>query len=334
MRNPVVTFNKIGYDPFIDFLKAYAIIFVVVAHIFPTSLWNYCLFQVWADMQVPIFILIQAFHAYKNGAPIIKRATLLNRIIIPFVLVQGLTIFFYILFFQNQTNDVLISSIISGGIGPGSYYFWIYLQVAIILIIVWPIINKLTRGQVTWLFLMCSVFCEVLFSLINLPDYIYRLLAVRYLFLIPLALIWVDEGVLLNVKNIILSIISIIFVLFFSFIKIDLEPLFYNTGWACHRWICYYYLPVLLTYALWLLYNSFFKDGWMSSFVKEIGKSSYGIYLVQMSVFVLFPIQCMDFIELPHIRLLVWMLLILLLSIGGGIILNNLMYKIFLVRHQ
>lgn len=333
MNVPVVTFNKTGYDPFIDFLKAYAIIFVVVAHIFPTSLWNYCLFQVWADMQVPIFILIQAFHAYKKGAPIIKWTTLLNRIIIPFVLVQGFTLFFFILFFPNQTNDVLISSIISGGIGPGSYYFWIYLQVAIILVIVWPVINRLTRVQVTWLFLMCSIFCEVLFSLINLPDYIYRLLAVRYLFLIPMALIWVDEGVLLNVKHIILSIISIFFVLFFSFLKIDLEPLFYNTGWACHRWICYYYLPILLTYALWLLYDSFFKVGWISSFVKKIGKSSYGIYLAQMSVFVLFPIQCMDFIELPLIKLLVCMLLIFILSIGGGIILNNLMYKVFLVRH-
>lgn len=105
--------------------------------------------------------------------------------------------------------------------------------------------------------------------------------------------------------------------LFFSLLKIDLEPLFYNTGWACHRWICYYYLPILLTYALWLLYDSFFKVGWMSVFVREIGKSSYGIYLVQMSVFVLFPIQYIDFITLPLIRLIVWMLLTFMLSIGG-----------------
>jgi hypothetical protein len=113
-----VSFNKTGYDPFIDFLKAYAIIFVVISHSFPTELWKYCLFQVWADMQVPIFILIQVFHAYKKGsAPTIKWSSLLKRIVIPFFAIQGVILFFRLFFSLESERNILISSVIGGGMG-------------------------------------------------------------------------------------------------------------------------------------------------------------------------------------------------------------------------
>ena len=111
-----ISFNKTGYDPFIDFLKAYAIIFVVVAHNFPTVLWNYCLFQVWADMQAPIFILIQVFHAYKKGnPPTIKWSSLLKRIVLPFVAIQGIILSLRLFFSSKSTHNVLISSVMGGG---------------------------------------------------------------------------------------------------------------------------------------------------------------------------------------------------------------------------
>lgn len=114
-----ISFNKTGYDPFIDFLKAYAIIFVVVAHNFPSELWNYCLFQVWADMQVPMFILIQVFHAYKKGtAPTIKWPSLLKRIILPFVGIQAIILSLRLLLGLDTARNVLISSVIGGGTAP------------------------------------------------------------------------------------------------------------------------------------------------------------------------------------------------------------------------
>lgn len=116
MKAPVVTFNKTGYDPFIDFLKAYSIIFVIVAHSLPTFLWKYCLFRVWGDMQVPMFILIQAFHAYKKGiAPTIKWSSLLKRIVLPFVAIQGVILSLRLLLSSESTHNVLISSVIGGG---------------------------------------------------------------------------------------------------------------------------------------------------------------------------------------------------------------------------
>lgn len=93
MTAKALTFNKTGYDPFIDFLKAYSIICVVIAHILPAELYKYILFQVWGDMQVPMFVLIQIFHAYKKGAqPKLNWASLLRRICLPFIAAQAVIV--------------------------------------------------------------------------------------------------------------------------------------------------------------------------------------------------------------------------------------------------
>lgn len=90
MTAKALTFNKTGYDPFIDFLKAYSIICVVIAHILPAQCYKYMLFEVWGDMQVPMFILIQVFHAYKKEqTPKLNWSNLLKRIFFPFVVVQA-----------------------------------------------------------------------------------------------------------------------------------------------------------------------------------------------------------------------------------------------------
>ncbi len=89
MTARALSFNKTGYDLFIDFLKAYSIICVVVTHILSAEFYKYILFQAWGDMQVPMFVLIQVFHAYKKEIqPKLNWASLLKRICLPFIVVQ------------------------------------------------------------------------------------------------------------------------------------------------------------------------------------------------------------------------------------------------------
>ncbi len=95
MTSKAISFNKTGYDPFIDFLKAYSIICVVIAHILPAEFYKYILFQVWGDMQVPMFVLIQVFHAYKKGLkPQLNWSILFKRICFPFAAIQAFIIGF------------------------------------------------------------------------------------------------------------------------------------------------------------------------------------------------------------------------------------------------
>ena len=285
MVEKTLTFNKNDYDPFIDFLKAYSIVMVVVAHILPPASYKYILFQVWGDMQVPMFVLIQVFHAYKKGKrPTLKWSSIIKRIILPFVVIQAFILGFMALGWNGFSRNLFVNSLLAGGSGPGSYYIWIYLQMAILLVMIWPWLKKLSLNQSIIVFLFISVGLEILFSVINCPDSLYRLLCARYLFLIPLGLTWVEKGVVLSRLTILLSFFSIAAVLFFVFTDYNLEPIFFNTRWKFHRWACYFYLPTLLTYGLYLVWERIRRITWAESLVKWIAARSYEVFLAQMAV--------------------------------------------------
>ena len=134
--NKVITFNKTGYDPFIDFIKAYAIICVLIGHtLFLHDYWGYGL---WAGMQVPLFVLVQAFHSFKKETPDFNLKKILLRVILPYVVVQSIALIF--LFCKDPSG--IYSFVGSGGAGPGSYYPWIYIQIALLLPFVKNLIKK------------------------------------------------------------------------------------------------------------------------------------------------------------------------------------------------
>ncbi len=315
-----IVFNKAGYDPFIDYLKAYSIFFVVFAHCLPVEIYNYTLFWVWGSMQVPMFILVQSFHAYKKGVcPTINVLKIFKRIIFPFILVQTFIFSIFIVFSSHFGKDELLKFVIGGGEGPGSYYFWIYLQVAFLLPLLWSFVSKASKYVQLFTFLFMSVGFEVLFSIINLPDCIYRLLATRYFFLIYFAYNWwVRDGVVINVKTLVMSLLSISAILFFIFTDINLEPVFFNTDWKIHRWICYYYVASLLVYVVWFIYKKVGKVKWLDSLIRMVGRCSYEIYLMQMLVFVFLGGR-LNFISETLLRVPLYMILTTSLSLLLGI---------------
>ena len=62
--NYTITFNKSGYDPLIDFIKAYAILCVLMGHTFPYL--KASVDSLWYGMQVPLFVLVQVVPVLKN----------------------------------------------------------------------------------------------------------------------------------------------------------------------------------------------------------------------------------------------------------------------------
>ena len=122
-----ISFNKTGYDPFIDFIKAYAILCVLIGHTIPfTDFWGYGL---WAGMQVPLFILVQSFHGFKKDTPKISLKKILLRVVLPYFLIQSIALIYLL----SSDCSTLNSYLLGGGAGPGSYYPWIYIQIALLL---------------------------------------------------------------------------------------------------------------------------------------------------------------------------------------------------------
>ena len=127
----LIAFNKTGYDPSIDFLKGVCILLVVLTHCIPIDVRdNTLLFPLWGVPAVPLFILIQVFHAYKKGTDVgvVKWGKLWERIIKPFLIVElliGVILFVKIIIKDFYTYDELKGCfyyyLIYGGRGPGSY---------------------------------------------------------------------------------------------------------------------------------------------------------------------------------------------------------------------
>ena len=108
----IITFNKVGYDPFLDFIKAYAILAVLLGHTFPFL--DETGYFLWYGMQVPLFILVQVFHVFKKENYQLNIHQLFKRVFVPFIAVQ-LVIFTAIVTQDGFSKNLLVSYVIGGG---------------------------------------------------------------------------------------------------------------------------------------------------------------------------------------------------------------------------
>lgn len=102
--------------------------------------------------------------------------------------------------------------------------------------------------------------------------------------------------------NLLFSVLSILAVEFFVYNKSELEPFFFTTGWKTHRWICYYYVAFLMPVILYMVFVKTNKYQIVNNLYKEVGQSSYEIYLMQMAVFVILPSLFTSFMQPGIIR--------------------------------
>ena len=323
-----MVFNKAGYDPFIDFLKAYSILIVVFCHGFPYlakigySFWG---------VQIPLFFLVQVFHCYKREPKPINWDVIWKRIVLPFVAIE--LIVFGVLYLSGGGKNViqlLKQGAMSGGYGPGSYYPWVYLQMVIVIPLLRPICEKLGKWKSLLVFILLSVAMEIISSITNLPDFIYRLLCIRYIFLIWIGWIWVKEGIQFKAFNIAASLLSLCSLLYFAYFKNNLEPFFYNSGWTTHRWICYFWVGFAFTWLLYMIYQAINKNESVNKAIKTLATASWEIFLVQMAYYAVVLPKYFEFIGSQIIQFGLWFALAFVVSIPGGIWLHKLETKYIL----
>jgi len=323
----VISFNKKGYDPFLDFIKAYAIICVLMGHTFPYL--HETGYSLWYGMQVPLFVLVQVFHVYKKESYSFDFKKLFYRIFLPFFVIQLIPIL-YRLSTTNDYKSFIINTLIGGGIGPGSYYPWLYLQLAIVIPLIKPLFSKGSLVTKTIVALLICEGFEILESVLNVPDSIHRLLAIRYFFLIFLGWLWVEKGIMINWKTIILSLLSLATIIYFEYFYIPTEPWFYDTAWRAHRWPCYFYVSTLLSAILYWVYSHIRKHEFLFGLIQKTAMSSYEIFLIQMVAIVMLPYFSITNISIVDLGVRVF--IIFLVSIIGGYYLHvgysNLLTKI------
>lgn len=204
--------KQIGHIDWIDGAKGVAIISVFLLHSLP------CLREVgWIlhiGQAVPIFLFISSYLAFvryvsfKQYYTISRIRAMLCRVFIPFAIVLSAQIVI-----QHISGNCWSwkSILASGGIGPGSYYVWLFLQVWCLL----PLIIELVNRTPVWfsliVMLTISAVSEYLFvPLISFKhiENIYRLIPVRYLMVLYAGCMWPQVKGKIKSLFIILAIVS------------------------------------------------------------------------------------------------------------------------------
>ena len=134
---------------YIDVIKGFCALCVIITHsYFLDSQRKLLLFPFWVDMAVPMFMLITGYLYTKSyisnncfnikttyNLNIILRK--LNRILVPFVFIFIIEQLLSLLFTGNHFNiSSIIKLFVSGGVGPGSYYTPVMIQ----LIFIFPLV--------------------------------------------------------------------------------------------------------------------------------------------------------------------------------------------------
>lgn len=122
----------------------------------------------------------------------------------------------------------------------------------------------------------------------HMPEWVYRLLFIRYVFLVYLGYLLVARGAELNLLTISLSIVSLVAVWYFETQDSSiLAPFFYHSNsWKSCHWICYFYIAYPMLYVLYRFFYWLPANSWIENFVCKMGTYSYVIYIFQLFYFV------------------------------------------------
>lgn len=189
-----------------------------------------------------------------------------------------------------------------------------------------PLFNRLLkRVNKTTALIIFLVICEgfeILLSVIVIPNWIYRLLAVRYIFLIYLGWIWVKEGVKINGLTIVLSLLSLFAIIYFEYFKffdIDDSPWFVHAGFAFHHWPCYFFVANGFIALLYLIWKRIKTNNKIVKVTETLAASSYEIFLMQMSLVFLTPKDMFGFAGNRIVSYAIYVVFIWTISIIIGI---------------
>ena len=88
--------------------------------------------------------------------------------------------------------------------------------------------------------------------------------------------------------TIVLSMLSLVSIIYFGWYSKNDEPLFFATSWKYHRWPCYFFVCELGIYILHIIWNILKCNSIILKIVYFLSVHSYDIFLSQMIAYVLF----------------------------------------------
>jgi hypothetical protein len=246
----------------------------------------------WIGIAVPLFVCVSCAlncmdlsknSSIKNYFNFDKIKTVFVRMVFPFILAQILMALALVAIGNFSIKDFIAG----GGIGYGSYYLWVYLQLWVIMPFMFLLIKKnFIVGILATL--LVSIGMNMLFSVFSSADWLhlsavslYRLCVNRYLFIYPLIFLLVEKKIKYNIL-LFLGFISAGFIFCISYKNINLEPIIFNSGWQVYEFPSVFYTLLAFIF-LCKAYDYIPKI--IQKIICKIGANSWEIYILQMIYF-------------------------------------------------
>lgn len=263
----------------LDFIKGAAIVSVLFIYALSDDTKEAISYWYHIGQAVPLFLMVTSYLAYKKPVRLFseqyknKIIKVLKHIFIPFVMVTVAQIVAKSILGAFEP-DRLIRQM---GLGPGSYYPWLFIQATIIL----PIIAAWTEKQHSFYFAYAKValFCLLInvgITYIDMDKDLFRLLIIRYIPHLFLGCWWAKKGFHLNFQ-------LLCFIALATNVGLECPEPFVFNSWRTFSYITAPYV-ILAVVFLSRIYTSMKKTIFVRAFT-VLGKHSYFVFLTQLFVF-------------------------------------------------
>ncbi|MBQ9539294.1 MAG: acyltransferase family protein [Treponema sp.] len=279
-----------GRNRFIDVLKGFCIVAVVFTHVeWSGEQTRKLLFPFWIDMAVPFFMLVSGYVYAKSfvknkvedlDSAYSRKYLLKNsiRYTLPFFAAYMLELAWRFLTRKSsglkEVKDFFITAVfgfLSGGYGPGSYYYPEMMQIMFLFPIIYILVKKFSFKGVI-IVTAATLFFELLKIPFGVQEGTYRLLLFRYFMLLAFGAYFAFKK--MNWKMWGLSVLGLAFILLFRYTDYKPKIFFWWTGTSM--------LPVLFIVPVF----GFLVEKKLSlPPMEEIGRASYNIFLTQLVYF-------------------------------------------------
>lgn len=290
------------YYPEIDFIKAFAILSVVVLHILTFNGATTILYDTFASYHiwqaVPLFMLIFGFtfrlSIEKNHGLGKILSSRMIRLIIPLLVAYILS---FVLIFIFNMQPVINWHIFIGHLprgGMGNYFITLYIETIVYFTIFYYLVKHFNKYFVILASILFSIVGELIAYSIDISDsYMYASSVHRYTLLIALGYYFYDtiNGEKNNFILIALGGVSALLLYIFSITHHPIWPYSeYNSaiGWGFQHFP-YAFYTVILALILVEIYkkieNKVIYVTVMHTMIMTVSKSSFHIFLAQLFVF-------------------------------------------------
>lgn len=297
----------------VDWLKALCVVFVIITHseflnasmLDKEGLW----YLLCVNKAVPCFMFLSGFVFVlgSKNVPFGEQYSL-KRLVPKFLRLCVPTVIYYILFVlvmaaagdAMSIGDIALR-FLKGDFGKGSYYFAVMVQFTLIAPLMYRIIKKYNHWGVA-LIGFINLLYEVLWTVGDFNDELYRICVLRYLLIIAFGMHFAEkkEEKLNFGKVAVMAAIGLFYILLPYFTGYEYK-IFTVDPWNRSGMMSAFYVAAVM-YVVFYFFNGVQERGFIGKIISMVGQASYHIMYTQMFYFVVRPAidqRLLDITKLP-----------------------------------